>query len=199
MINSLKGKVITKHTAYIVMSVGAVGFKINMSLNGIKALPSNDKEIQLFTYLHVREDLLDLYGFLDLNEKKSFILLTSINGIGPKLALTILSGIQSEKLKERVINGDISALTSVPGVGLKTAKRIIIELKEKFIKSNETSLGFNEFDDSQSQMFKDAVNALVSLGYKKNHASNVCKDLQKNNELDGELESIIKKALKLLI
>ena len=199
MINSLKGKVITKHTAHIVMSVGAVGFKINMSLNGIKALPSNDKEIQLFTYLHVREDLLDLYGFPDLNEKKSFILLTSINGIGPKLALTILSGIQSEKLKERVINGDISALTSVPGVGLKTAKRIIIELKEKFIKSNETSLGFDEFDDSESQIFKDTVNALVSLGYKKNHASNVCKDLQKNNELDGELELIIKKALKLLI
>ena len=199
MINSLKGKVITKNTAYIVMSVGAVGLKINMSLNGIKALPSNDNEIQLYTYLHVREDLLDLYGFLDLNEKKSFILLTSINGIGPKLALTILSGIQSEKLRERVINGDISALTSVPGVGLKTAKRIIIELKEKFIKSNEADLGFDEFEGSQSQIFKDTVNALVSLGYKKNHASKVCKDLQKNNELDGELQSIIKKALKLLI
>ena len=199
MISSLKGKVITKNTAYIVMSVGPVGLKINMSLNGIKALPSNDKEIQLFTYLHVREDILDLYGFLDLNEKKSFILLTSINGIGPKLALTILSGIQSEKLRERVINGDISALTSVPGVGLKTAKRIIIELKEKFIKSNEADLGFDEFEGSQSQIFKDTVNALVSLGYKKNHASKVCKDLQKNNELDGELQSIIKKALNLLI
>ena len=199
MINLLKGKVITKHSTHIVMSVGAIGFEINMSLNGIKALPSNDKEIQLFTYLHVREDLLNLYGFLDLNEKKSFILLTSINGIGPKLALTILSGIKSEKLKERVINGDISALTNVPGVGLKTAKRIIIELKEEFIKSDETSIGFDEFDDLQSQIFKDTVNALVSLGYKRNHASDVCKDLQKNNELDGELESVIKKALKLLI
>lgn len=199
MIDQLKGKILKKYASYAVILVGGVGFKVNMSVNGLRSLPIDDKEIQILTHLHVREDILDLYGFLDLNEKNAFQLLTSITGIGPKLALTILSGIQSEKLKERVINGDVKALTSVPGVGLKTAKRIIIELKEKFINSKVSSLGFNEFNKIPSQIFTDTVNALVALGYKKNDASNVCENLQKNNELDGELELIIKKALKLLM
>ena len=85
------------------------------------------------------------------------------------------------------------------GVGNKTAKRIIIELKEKFTKSDDSSIGINDLDFSDAKIFKDAVNALESLGYKKTHAINACKKLQQNDELNGELESVIKKALKLLI
>ena len=132
-------------------------------------------------------------------KRNTFHLLTSISGIGPKLALTILSGIQPSKLKNRVVNGDVAALTSVQGVGNKTAKRIIIELKEKFTKSDDSSIGINDLDISDAKIFKDAVNALESLGYKKIHAINACKKLQKNDELNGELESVIKKALKLLM
>jgi Holliday junction DNA helicase RuvA len=89
-------------------------------------------------------------------------------------------------------------LTSVPGVGAKTAKRIIVELKEKFMKTSDDSLGFEE-GESVSQLFKDVMNALISLGYKPNHAKKACTDLDKNGELSGELESVIKKALKRLM
>ena len=199
MIDQLKGEILEKHPTYTVIMVGGVGYKVNMSINGLQSLPNSGNEIQILTYLHVREDILDLYGFFDSIERNAFHLLTSISGIGPKLALTILSGIVPEILNDRIINGDVAALTSVPGVGAKTAKRIIVELKEKFIKSQESSLGFNELNDSHTQIFNDTVYALVALGYKKTHASKVCTELEKNNELEGDLESVIKKALKLLM
>ena len=125
--------------------------------------------------------------------------LINISGIGPKLALTILSGINPDKLKDRVVAGDVASLTSVPGVGAKTAKRIIVELKEKFVKMDEDSLGFEDEDTGESILFRDALNALISLGYKSRYARKVLQDLDKNGELRGELESVIKKALSQLV
>ena len=199
MIDQINGIILNKKESYVIMMVGGIGLKVNMSVYGLQTLPKQGDKVQISTYLHVREDILDLYGFSDVIERNTFHLLTSISGIGPKLALTILSGIEPRKLKDRVVNGDVAALTSVPGVGNKTAKRIIIELKEKFTKSDDISLGINDLDISKTKIFKDAVDALESLGYKKTHAINACKKLQKNNELVGELESVIKKALKLLM
>ena len=199
MIDQINGIVLNKKESYVIMMVGGIGLKVNMSVYGLQTLPKQGDKVQISTYLHVREDILDLYGFSDVIERNTFHLLTSISGIGPKLALTILSGIEPRKLKDRVVNGDVAALTSVPGVGIKTAKRIIIELKEKFTKSDDISLGINDLDISKTKIFKDAVDALESLGYKKTHAINACKKLQKNNELEGELESVIKKALKILM
>ena len=199
MIDQINGIILNKKESYVIMMVGGIGLKVNMSVYGLQTLPKQGDKVQISTYLHVREDILDLYGFSDVIERNTFHLLTSISGIGPKLALTILSGIEPRKLKDRVVNGDVAALTSVPGVGNKTAKRIIIELKEKFTKSDDISLGINDLDISTTKIFKDAVDALESLGYKKTHAINACKKLQKNNELVGELESVIKKALKILM
>jgi len=199
MIDQINGIILNKKESYVIMMVGGIGLKVNMSVYGLQTLPKQGDKVQISTYLHVREDILDLYGFSDVVERNTFHLLTSISGIGPKLALTILSGIEPRKLKDRVVNGDVAALTSVPGVGNKTAKRIIIELKEKFTKSDDISLGINDLDISKTKIFKDAVDALESLGYKKTHAINACKKLQKNNELVGELESVIKKALKILM
>jgi Holliday junction DNA helicase RuvA len=199
MIDQINGIILNKKESYVIMMVGGIGLKVNMSVYGLQTLPKQGDQVQISTYLHVREDILDLYGFSDVIERNTFHLLTSISGIGPKLALTILSGIEPRKLKDRVVNGDVAALTSVPGVGIKTAKRIIIELKEKFTKSDDISLGINDLDISKTKIFKDAVDALESLGYKKTHAVNACKKLQKNNELVGELESVIKKALKILM
>ena len=199
MINELKGILEKKSLTHAIIFVGGVGYKLKMSINGLESLPSNGNEVHILTHLHVREDILDLYGFTDSKERNTFSLLISISGIGPKLALTILSGIDPTELKDRIINGDVAALTSVPGVGPKTAKRIIIELKEKFIKSDDSSLGFDEEIGQKSELFKDVINALVLLGYKQNHANKACRDLEENGEMDGQIEVVIKKALKLLM
>jgi len=199
MINELKGILEKKSLTHAIIFVGGVGYKLKMSINGLESLPSNGNEVHILTHLHVREDILDLYGFTDSKERNTFSLLISISGIGPKLALTILSGIDPSDLKDRIINGDVAALTSVPGVGPKTAKRIIIELKETFIKSDDSSLGFDEEIGQKSELFKDVINALVLLGYKQNHAKKACRDLKEKGEMDGQIEVVIKKALKLLM
>ena len=199
MIDKLKGVLDKKSTTYAVIFVGGVGYKLKMSINGLESLPSIGNKVNILTYLYVREDILDLYGFIDPIERNTFNLLISISGIGPKLALTILSGINPKQLKERVVSGDVAALTSVPGVGSKTAKRIIIELKEKFIKSDDSSLGFDDKNILSSELFKDVVNALVSLGYKQNYAKEACRDIEEKGQMDGEIEVVIKKALKLLM
>ena len=118
----------------------------------------------------------------------------SISGIGPKLALTILSGITTEILKNSIIAGDVPSLTRVPGVGAKTAKRIIVELKEKFISIESDTLGIAE-EKQFSSHFQDVLNALLALGYKDKHAKQVCKELEKDGYMEGKLETIIKLAL----
>jgi len=195
MIENINGIVEKKLSTHIVINVHGVGIKIYMSLNSIENVPAKGNHALILTYLNVREDIFDLYGFTKEHERKTFMRLISISGIGPKLALTILSGIDSDQLKDRVISGDVASLTSVPGVGAKTAKRIIIELKEKFIKIDEDSLGFDENNEGESILFQDSLNALVSLGYKSKYAQTMLKDMEKNGELNGTLESIIKKAL----
>jgi len=199
MIDQLHGLVEKKTATHAVIFVNGIGYKVMMSINGLESLPAKGGDAIVLTYLHVREDILNLYGFVDEKERNVFHLLTSISGIGPKLALTILSGIEPSRLKDRVIAGDVVALTSVPGVGTKTAKRIIVELKEKFIKTDDDSLGFDEGEGLGTQIFRDVVIALTSLGYKPNHAKKACSELEKNGELTGELESVIKKALKQLM
>lgn len=199
MIDQLHGLVEKKTPTHAIIFVNGIGYKVMMSINGLESLPGKGQDTVVLTYLHVREDMLDLYGFKDERERNTFHLLISISGIGPKLALTILSGIEPSQLRDRVVAGDVASLTMVPGVGPKTAKRIIIELKEKFIQTDDESLGFEEGDISDSHLFNDVVNALISLGYKQNQAKNACKELEKNGELSGELESVIKKALKQLM
>lgn len=199
MIDQLHGLVEKKTATHAVIFVNGIGYKVMMSINGLESLPAKGGDAIVLTYLHVREDILNLYGFVDEKERNVFHLLTSISGIGPKLALTILSGIEPSRLKDRVIAGDVASLTSVPGVGPKTAKRIIVELKEKFIKTDDDSLGFEDGEGSGSQLFRDVVNALTSLGYKTNHAKKACTELEKKGELSGELESVIKKALNQLM
>ena len=199
MIENIKGIVEKKTPAYVVMNANGIGIKISMSINGLEAVPPKGNDAVILTYLHVREDMLDLYGFATERERHTFMQLINISGIGPKLALTILSGINPDKLKDRVVAGDVASLTSVPGVGAKTAKRIIVELKEKFVKMDEDSLGFEDEDTGGSILFRDALNALISLGYKSRYARKVLQDLDKNGELRGGLESVIKKALSQLV
>ena len=196
MIYQVRGRLIYKNTDFIVLEVGGVGLKISSTYNTIKRI-NEESEILLYTYLHVREDALDLYGFHSLLEKEVFLLLIGISGIGPKLANTILSGILPSDLKEKIISGDINALTSVPGVGSKTAKRIIVELKDKFTKIEDGSIGFSEKMDHK--LYSDALNALSSLGYNSKQSKQTLDQLfNSKGQNKDNIEVIIKAALKKL-
>ena len=199
MIEQIRGIVEKKNKSSLIISVNDISYKIKASLNCIIGLPKIGKKTSLLTYLHVRENLLDLYGFKNEHERKSFFFLISISGIGPKLAITILSGSKFENLKEYVINGDVKSLTSIPGVGSKTAKRIIIELKEKFIDLVDDDLGIKEKYNNDSVLFDNVVNALVNLGYKKTEATKVCNKLVDKGEFKGSLEILIKRSLSKLV
>ena len=194
MIERVKGIIEKKDINAVVLNVNGIGIKINMSINGLESLPAIGKRTQVLTYLNVREDVLELYGFIRDIERETFQLLISISGIGPKLALTILSGTTSENLKNSIISGDVASLTKIPGVGAKTAKRIIVELKEKFISTEEDALGIVE-QKHVSNQFGDVLNALLALGYKETHAKKVCSELEREGLMKGKLEVIIKLAL----
>ena len=196
MIYQVIGNLIAKHKDFVVIEVSGIGLKITCTANTINTISLKQK-ILLHTYLHVREDALDLYGFYSTLEREVFLLLIGISGIGPKLAITILSGILPDELKDKIISGDIGSLTSIPGVGAKTAKRIIVELKDKFTKIEEGSLGFS--DKLNSKLYDDALNALSSLGYSLQQSKRVL-DRIANGKDDNKhnIESIIKAALKRL-
>ena len=194
MIDQISGKIISINDNYVVLRVGGLGIKVNISANFASKLVNEDL-ITLVTYLNVREDALDLYGFKNDSERNLFLMLISISGIGPKLAVSILSGVELEELKSNILSGDIKSLTSIPGVGAKTAKRIIIELKDKLSKTTTTELGFE--DNFGSKISKDALSALVGLGYSESIAIEVIKKINPASS-DKSIESLIKEALKIL-
>ena len=194
MIYQVNGSLVSKHKDFVVVKVGGFGMKVASTANTINTVNINE-EIQLYTYLHVREDILDLYGFHSIFEREIFLLLIGISGIGPKLGVTILSGILPDELKNKVISDDISALTAIPGVGAKTAKRIIIELKDKFIKIGDENLGFK--DDLSHKLYDDALNALSSLGYSPQQSKKALSQIFKEKDDKGNsIEVVIKAALK---
>jgi len=194
MIDQISGKIISINDNYVVIAVGGLGIKVNISAAFSSKLVNEDL-INLVTYLNVREDALDLYGFKNESERNLFLMLISISGIGPKLAISILSWAELEELKSNIISGDIKSLTSIPGVGAKTAKRIVIELKDKLSKTITTELGFE--DNFNSKISKDVLSALVGLGYNENIAKGVIKKINPTNT-DKSIESLIKEALKIL-
>jgi len=194
MIDQISGKIISINDNYVVLAVGGLGIKVNISANFASKLVNEDL-ITLVTYLNVREDVLDLYGFKNESERNLFLMLISISGIGPKLAVSILSGVELEELKSNILSGDIKSLTSIPGVGAKTAKRIIIELKDKLSKTTTTELGFE--DNFDSKISKDVLSALVGLGYSESIAIEVIKRINPTSS-DKSIESLIKEALKIL-
>ena len=197
MIDQLTGKLISSGDNYIVIDIGGLGIKVNIPKIYSKNFKIN--EVMSFsTYLHVREDALDLYGFMNESDRSLFLMLISISGIGPKLGLTIISGLAPEKLKMKIISGDVKALTSIPGVGAKTAKRIIIELKDKFSNIDIETLGFE--DEIDSKIFKDVISALDGLGYKEKESKKALKQLglDKSAQSNHTIENLIREVLKIL-
>ena len=194
MIDQISGKIISINGNYVVLAVGGLGIKVNISANFASKLVNEDL-ITLVTYLNVREDALDLYGFKNDSERNLFLMLIAISGIGPKLAVSILSGVELEELKSNILSGDIKSLTSIPGVGAKTAKRIIIELKDKLSKTTTTELGFEE--NFGSKISRDVLSALVGLGYSESLATEVIRRMNPASP-DKSIESLIKEALKII-
>ena len=197
MISQITGKLISLNEGFVIIELSGLGLKVNMSTSAIRNFKLNEI-ISLVTHMHVREDALDLFGFINESGKKLFLMLISISGIGPKLGMTILSGIEPEKLKNCIIAGDVKTLTSISGVGAKTAKRIIIELKDKFSKVDDENLGFN--DDKNSEIINNILNALISLGYSEIESKKVIEKLNllNSDQNNKRIETLIKEALDLL-
>jgi len=196
MINYLHGSLAKKSPTEIIVDVGGVGFSVNVSLSTYEKLPEVNSEIHILTYYHVREDAQLLYGFISENERDMFKLLIGISGIGPRMAQTILSGIRPDELVKTISVGAISTLTAIPGVGKKTAERLVVELKDKVAKLEGTEKIF-DLPTSSSSIRNEALTALISLGFAREKAEHALRHAL--NELNGKaisVEELIKKALQ---
>jgi len=194
VIAQLSGKLAQKQPGEIVIDVGGVGYQVFIPLNVFYHLPDIGEPMELQIHTHVREDVLQLFGFYDTGEKQVFLLLTSVSGIGPKLALNILSGIPAEDLVRALRNGDQVRLVSIPGVGRKLAERMIVELKDKFATLASVAIDSAVKPEASSQKMQDAVSALINLGYKKPEIEKTVRDVLKNGELS--LEDILRETLR---
>lgn len=199
MIAHLKGVLLKKTTETIIIDNGGVGYEVIAPLSTFYALPDEDEQVSLHIYTHVREDALILFGFKTSLEKKIFRLLISVSGIGPKLAINILSGIGPKELLEAIARGDAARLQFIPGVGKKTAERMVLELKDKAQKVS-TDL---EFPPSvvtipeDKTVLDDALSALLNLGYPAKAASQAVEKALSNLK-EVNLEGVIKESLRLL-
>ncbi|MCR4416242.1 MAG: Holliday junction branch migration protein RuvA [Ignavibacteria bacterium] len=196
MFNYLSGKLIKKNPTNVILDVNGVGYQINISLNTFEKLPEVESDIRIFTVLIPREDSIQLYGFFDEDEKQMFEQLLSISGIGPKVAQSILSGISPDELRNHIIQGNTLALTNIPGVGKKTAERMIVELRDKLTKISPPERIISK---DAEEIRIQAYQALITLGYQKQHAEKAIRlalnEINSNNE-ELNIENLIKKALK---
>lgn len=199
MIEEIYGKVLRKTPSLCVVECGGLGIGLRISLNTFQSMEKIGvgSEVRLQTYLHVREDALQLFGFTEEDEKTLFQLLITISGVGPKLAIAILSGGSTSELRQAIATDNVSTLTRIPGVGKKTAQRLVLELKEKLQKV----AGFDEMappisGGSAKTMVDEASSALLSLGYKEADARRVVQLVFQQKGPDIVLEELIKFALK---
>ena len=196
LVESISGILMAKSPTNARVQIGGITYNLNISISTYEKLPELNESVTMLTHLHVKEDVLNLYGFIKHSERSLFLNLNTISGIGPRSAMNILSGTTPNEFKQRIIEGDVKSLTIIPGIGAKTAKRIIVELKEKFSIDNkkDETLGFSEEGDTT--IVKDATNALKSLGYNSKQISNALSELQKESKIPEKLEDVIREVLK---
>tara|TARA_B100000945_G_C20419740_1_gene617251 strand:+ start:2781 stop:3365 length:585 start_codon:yes stop_codon:yes gene_type:complete len=193
MIEFISGKLIKKFPSYVIIDNNGLGYRVNITLNTYNDLPELSENVFLDTYFSVTENSQSLYGFKDVLEKDLFISLISVSGIGPKKAISILSTVNPNEFKKRLIAGEVKVLTDLPGIGPKTAKLIIIELKDKFISGSDEELPYESAPLDNS----DAYQALLSLGYKSKAIQSVINQIvSKDSKIDTK--ELIRKSLKKL-
>ncbi len=172
MLSHIKGILTEKTPSLAVIEAGGVGFEINVSPSTLSALPETGREATLYTYMSVREDAMELFGFVTRDEKRMFMKLISVSGIGPKTALGILGVISPADLSVAIVTGDASRLAKAPGIGKKTAQRLILELKEKVSESDLiSSPGAPVFVPKAQSAQSEAIEALMALGYTSSEAA----------------------------
>jgi len=196
MIASLTGVLKSKNPTEILIDVNGVGYSVTIPLSTYEKLGEVESKVTLLTHLHVREDAMQLFGFASPDERFFFKLLITVNGIGPKIAQGILSGITVTNLRQHIAQEDISALTAIPGVGRKTAERLIIELRDKIGKIDPSSSGSIPMQGEDGDLRQEALLALTSLGYNRQIAEKALR--QVFTETTGEklsLQDLIKRAL----
>ncbi len=187
MIASLRGKLISKKPDSIIVDVNGVGYLVYVPISILPFIKDINEEIFLHIYTNVRDDAIMLYGFATEEEKRIFSTLINISGIGPKIALNILSTISSSNFHKAIYNEDVTFLCRVPGLGKKTAQRLILELREKLPAI---------IKEDKEPIFDDTLSALVNLGYKKNIAQEALETAY--NKGNRDIESLLKEALKYL-
>jgi Holliday junction DNA helicase RuvA len=191
MIAHLRGRLLAKHPNQAIVDAGGIGYDVTISVPTFSDLPGIGAEVALHIHTHVREDLIALYGFLKPAEKQLFEKLITVSGIGPKLAITILSGMAADEMVGSIRGNDVARLTRIPGIGKKTAERMVLELRDKL---PPAGVGEAPAVPVLSAIEEDVLSALVNLGYQRTLAERALASVSK----DGSFEVIFRKALAAL-
>jgi Holliday junction DNA helicase RuvA len=198
VIASVRGPLAAKTPTAALIQVGGITLRLQISVSCFETLPAVGKDVQLLTYLHVREDALQLFGFTDETERGLFEHLISVSGIGPRLATGILSGATASRLREAIEAGDVDFLVGLPGVGKKLAQRLLVELREKFAPGALTKVPVASGAPGALHVGTggDAAAALVSLGFTRPQAQSAVQEALHELGSDASVESVIRRALR---
>ena len=201
MIAHLSGKLFEQEANLIIVDVGGVGYEVIIPLSTFYDLGEIGEDVSLRIYTHVREDVLQLFGFKTVRERELFLLLISVSGIGPKSAITALSGMSADEIIGAIRQNNLARLNSIPGVGKKTAERLVIELRDKIAKlsalSSEEMKAEGIPQTSGDDVYDDAISALVNLGYHVNSAEKALKQaMQEGTEMS--VQKLLRRSLQLL-
>lgn len=186
MIGSIRGTIISKKPGAVIVETAGVGYSLSVPLNALSDIPDVGGPVFLHVHTHVREDAIQLFGFTSDDQRRAFVTLLGISGIGPKVAMNIISGIKYDEFLRAVETEDIELLTRIPGLGKKTANRIVLELRGKLPKDASIA----------DRLFEDSLSALVNLGYKKSDAVTAIDKTRKKGVND--IEALIRESLKYL-
>lgn len=191
MITHLRGKLVEKSPTFVIIEANGVGYWLNISLNTYSNLP-NEELIFLYTHLSVKEDSHTLYGFISKVEREIFRLLISVSGVGPSIARTMLSSMTTDEIQQAIASGNVGVIQSVKGIGVKTAQRVLVDLRDKIA----STFGVGEVSTFESNTNKnEALSALEVLGFNKKQAEKVLEKVLKENS-SASVEVLIKQALK---
>jgi len=197
MITFLEGIIEDKQPTHLVLNVGGVGYEVVISLNSYDHLPVAGQRVRVLIHDHIREDAHVLFGFMTEDERRVFALLLSVSGIGPKTALSVLSGMSVREVKVAIKDADIKRLSSISGIGKKTAERMVVELRDKFTSGEVLEAASAGAPGMESDVrLRDAVLALISLGYKRAEAQELILKASAQPSMNGaDVEGLVRKAL----
>jgi len=204
MIAHLSGTLLSKEPNQVIVDVGGVGYDVTIPLSTFYDLDDQKSDVQLLIYTHVKEDALQLYGFKTANERKLFVHFISVSGVGPKLGIALLSHMKAEELIESIKSNNLARLTQIPGVGRKTAERLVVDLRDKMIQLSQSQVAEETgvrpettYVSSEDTARADALSALLNLGYQRSGAEKAI-DAALAEGGDVTVESILRRSLKKL-